>query len=33
VNIGEVRTTATLRDSFEMALRSVGGDRKMLQGA
>ena len=33
VNIGEVRTTATLRDSFEMALRSVGGDRKMLQSA
>jgi anti-anti-sigma factor len=26
VNIGEVRTTATLRDSFELALRTVGVD-------
>lgn len=30
VNVGEVRTTATLRDSFELALRAVGSDRKML---
>lgn len=26
VNIGEVRTTSTLRDSFELALKSVRGD-------
>jgi anti-anti-sigma factor len=31
VNIGEVRTTATLRDSFELALRAVGGDRRPTQ--
>lgn len=30
VNIGEVRTTATLRDSFELALRAVGVDRTRL---
>jgi rsbT co-antagonist protein RsbR len=30
VNIGEVRTTSTLRDSFELALRSVGVDRTLL---
>ena len=30
VNIGEVRTTATLRDSFELALRAVGVDRKLI---
>ena len=30
VNIGEVRTTSTLRDSFELALRSVGVDRSLL---
>ena len=30
VNIGEVRTTATLRDSFELALRAVGVDTKRL---
>jgi anti-anti-sigma regulatory factor len=24
VNIGDVRTTATLRDSFELALRAAG---------
>jgi rsbT co-antagonist protein RsbR len=30
VNIGEVRTTATLRDSFELALRAVGVDRNRL---
>ncbi len=30
VNVGEVRTTATLRDSFELALRTVGADRKMF---
>jgi rsbT co-antagonist protein RsbR len=28
VNIGEVRTTATLRDSFELALKTIGGDRR-----
>ena len=33
VNIGEVRTTATLRDSFEMALRSVGGNAPVAKGA
>ena len=32
VNIGEVRTTATLRDSFELALRAVGIDTKRLSG-
>ena len=30
VNIGEVRTTATLRDSFELALRAVGVDSTRL---
>lgn len=30
VNVGEVRTTATLRDSFELALRAVGVDRKLM---
>lgn len=30
VNVGEVRTTATLRDSFELALRAVGVDRKLI---
>jgi hypothetical protein len=25
-----VRTTATLRDSFELALRAVGVDRKLI---
>jgi rsbT co-antagonist protein RsbR len=33
VNIGEVRTTATLRDSFELALRAVGVDRARLTSA
>ena len=33
INIGEVRTTATLRDSFELALRAVGVDAKRLAGA
>jgi rsbT co-antagonist protein RsbR len=33
VNIGEVRTTATLRDSFELALRAVGVDTRRLAGA
>ena len=32
VNIGEVRTTATLRDSFELALRAVGVDTRRLSG-
>ncbi len=27
INIGEIRTTATLRDSFELALKVVGADR------
>ena len=31
VNIGEVRTTATLRDSFELALRAIGQDRKGMK--
>jgi rsbT co-antagonist protein RsbR len=30
VNIGEVRTTSTLRDSFELALRAVGVERGLL---
>lgn len=30
VNVGEVRTTATLRDSFELALRAVGLDPELL---
>ena len=30
VNIGEIRTTATLRDSFELALRAVGVDKAKL---
>jgi len=33
INIGEVRTTATLRDSFELALRAVGIDAKRLAGS
>lgn len=31
VNIGEVRTTATLRDSFELALKSVRGEGGFVQ--
>ena len=31
VNIGEVRTTSTLRDSFELALRAIGLDRKGMK--
>ena len=30
VNVGEVRTTATLRDSFELALRATGIDARRL---
>lgn len=30
VSIGEVKTTATLRDSFELALKAVGVDRSLL---
>ena len=30
VSIGEVKTTATLRDSFELALKAVGVDRHLL---
>jgi rsbT co-antagonist protein RsbR len=30
VNVGEVRTTATLRDSFELALRAIGVDARRL---
>ena len=30
VNVGEVRTTATLRDSFELALRATGVDVRRL---
>lgn len=30
INIGEVRTTATLRDSFELALRAVGVNKQIL---
>lgn len=30
INIGEVRTTSTLRDSFEMALKSIGVNIQML---
>nr|WP_161761584.1 protoglobin domain-containing protein [Rhodobacter amnigenus] len=30
VNVGDVRTTATLRDSFELALRSVGAGRELF---
>lgn len=32
VNVGEVKTTATLRDSFELALKSVGVDRQLFAG-
>lgn len=32
INIGEVRTTATLRDSFELALKAVGVNRKLIGG-
>ncbi len=32
VNVGEVKTTATLRDSFELALRAVGIDPSQLAG-
>jgi len=31
VNIGEVRTTATLRDSFELALKAVGAERQLAK--
>ena len=30
VNVGEVRTTATLRDSFELALKAINVDLKAL---
>lgn len=30
INIGEIRTTSTLRDSFELALKTVGADRQLL---
>jgi len=30
INVGEVKTTATMRDSFEMALKSIGVERQML---
>lgn len=30
VNVGEVRTTASLRDSFELALNAIGVSRSML---
>lgn len=30
ISIGEVKTTATLRDSFELALKAVGVDRHLL---
>ena len=33
INIGEVRTTATLRDSFELALRAVGVNKQILGDA
>ena len=29
VNVGEVKTTATLRDAFEIALRLVGADKRV----
>jgi len=32
VNVGEVRTTATLRDSFELALRAIDVDPLKLSG-
>lgn len=32
VNVGEVRTTATLRDSFELALRAINVDPVRLSG-
>lgn len=31
VNVGDIRTTATLRDSFELALRAVGMGRDFLR--
>ncbi len=31
VNVGEVQTTATLRDSFELALRAVGVNKNLLE--
>ena len=30
INVGEVRTTATLRDSFELALKALNVDLDML---
>ena len=33
ISIGEVKTTATLRDSFELALKAVGVDRQLLGNA
>ena len=33
INIGEVRTTATLRDSFELALRALGVNKQILGDA
>ena len=33
INIGEVRTTATLRDSFELALRAIGVNKQILGDA
>lgn len=30
VSVGEVKTTATMRDSFELALKSIGLERQML---
>lgn len=31
INVGEVKTTATLRDSFELALKSVGVERALIE--
>lgn len=33
VNVGEVKTTATLRDAFEMALRAIGAERPVSIGS
>ncbi len=33
ISIGEVKTTATLRDSFELALKAVGVDRHLLSNS
>lgn len=30
ISIGEVKTTATLRDSFELALKAVGADKQLI---